>query len=100
MGATAAVDGATNPGWIGGKQLRYPDVEDDHRIVLRAPPLALAGSEVVARMVWRRRGGAQRITLKLSVSLVPDLRVPLTLRTPNAAVAGILHLMGVLLRET
>jgi Lipocalin-like domain len=52
-----AVDGATNPDWIGGEQLRYLEVEDDSTIVLRTPPLALAGSEVVGRLVWRRRGG-------------------------------------------
>jgi len=52
-----AVDGATNPGWIGGQQLRYLDIEDDDHIVLRTPPLALAGSIVVGRFAWRRRGG-------------------------------------------
>jgi len=51
-----AVDGATNPGWIGGQQLRYLDIEDDDHIVLRTPPLALAGSIVVGRFAWRRRG--------------------------------------------
>jgi hypothetical protein len=50
------VDGATNPDWIGGEQLRYLDIEDDDHIVLRTPPLALAGSVVVGRMAWRRRG--------------------------------------------
>jgi hypothetical protein len=50
-----AVEGATDPGWIGGEQLRYLDIEDDGRLILRTPPLALAGSEVVGRMVWRRR---------------------------------------------
>lgn len=50
-----AVDGATDPGWIGSEQLRYLDVEDDDHIVLRTPPLALAGSEVVGRMAWTRR---------------------------------------------
>jgi len=49
------VDGATDPGWIGSEQLRYLDVEDDDHIVLRTPPLALAGSEVVGRMAWTRR---------------------------------------------
>ncbi len=52
-----AVDGAANPGWIGGKQLRYLDVEDDDTIVLRTPPLALAGRDIIGRMTWRRRGG-------------------------------------------
>jgi len=50
-----AVDGATDPGWIGSEQLRYLDVKDDDHIVLRTPPLALAGSEVVGRMAWTRR---------------------------------------------
>jgi hypothetical protein len=50
-----AVEGATDPGWIGGEQLRYLDIEDDGRLVLRTPPLALAGSQVVGRMTWRRR---------------------------------------------
>jgi len=52
----SAVDGSTNPDWIGGEQLRYLDIEGDDSIVLRTPPLALAGSDVVGRMVWRRRG--------------------------------------------
>ena len=52
-----AVDGATNPAWIGGEQLRYLDIDDDHHIVLRTPPLSLAGGVVVGRMAWRRRGG-------------------------------------------
>jgi len=51
-----AVDGATNPDWIGGEQVRYLDIEDDDHIVLRTPPLPLAGSVVVGRMAWRRRG--------------------------------------------
>jgi hypothetical protein len=51
----SAVEGATDPGWIGTEQLRYLDIIDDDRIVLRTPPLALAGSEVVGRMLWRRR---------------------------------------------
>jgi len=53
----SAVDGATNPDWIGGEQLRYLDIEDDDHIVLRTPPLALAGSAVIGRFAWRRRGG-------------------------------------------
>ena len=50
-----AVDGATDPGWIGGEQVRYLEIEDHDHIVLRTPPLALAGSEVVGRMAWTRR---------------------------------------------
>ena len=50
-----AVDGATDPGWIGSEQLRLLDVEDDDHIVLRTRPLALAGCEVVGRMAWIRR---------------------------------------------
>ena len=50
-----AVDGATDPGWIGSEQLRYLDVEDDDHIALRTRPLALAGCEVVGRMAWIRR---------------------------------------------
>ena len=51
-----AVDGATDPGWIGSEQLRYLDVDDDdHHIVLRTPLLVLSGSEVVGRMAWTRR---------------------------------------------
>ena len=53
-----AVDGATDPDWIGGEQLRYLDIEDDDHIVLRTPPLALAGGDVVGRFAWRRRGAA------------------------------------------
>jgi hypothetical protein len=50
-----AVDGATDPGWIGSEQLRYLDVKDDDHIVLRTPLLVLAGSEVIGRMSWTRR---------------------------------------------
>ena len=50
-----AVDGATDPGWIGSEQLRYLDVEDDDRIVLRTPLLFLAGAELIGRMAWTRR---------------------------------------------
>jgi hypothetical protein len=50
-----AVDGATDPGWIGGEQRRHLDTEDDDHIVLRTPPLALGGGEVVGRRAWRRR---------------------------------------------
>jgi hypoxanthine-DNA glycosylase len=50
-----AVEGATDPDWVGSEQLRYLDIEDDDSIVLRTPPLALAGSEVVGRFAWRRR---------------------------------------------
>ena len=49
-----AVDGATIPGWIGGEQLRYLDIQDDDHIVLRTPPLALAGGDLVGRVAWRR----------------------------------------------
>ena len=50
-----AVDGATDPGWIGSEQLRYLDIEDDDRIVLRTPLLFLAGAELIGRMAWTRR---------------------------------------------
>jgi hypothetical protein len=50
-----AIDGATNPDWIGGEQLRYLDIADDDNMVLRTPPLALGDVEVVARLVWKRR---------------------------------------------
>jgi len=52
----SVVEGATNPGWIGGQQLRCLDVIDDATIVLRTLPLPLAGRRVVGRMTWRRRG--------------------------------------------
>jgi hypothetical protein len=54
-----AVDGATNPDWIGSEQLRYLDIEDDNNLVLRTPPIDLAGSKVVGRMAWHRRGGSE-----------------------------------------
>jgi hypothetical protein len=43
------VEGATDPAWIGGERLRYLDIEDDDSIVLRTPPLTVAGSAVVGR---------------------------------------------------
>jgi hypothetical protein len=49
------VEGATDPAWIGSEQLRYLDIEDDDSIVLRTPPLVMAGSVVVGRFAWRRR---------------------------------------------
>jgi len=51
------VEGATDPAWIGSEQLRYLDIEDDDTIVLRTPSLVMAGSAVVGRFAWRRRGG-------------------------------------------
>ena len=53
----SAVDGATDPGWVGTEQLRFLDIEGHDGIVLRTAPLALGGVEVVGRMTWRRRGG-------------------------------------------
>jgi len=50
-----AVEGATDPSWIGTEQLRYLDVEDENNIALRTGPLALDGSMVVGRFAWRRR---------------------------------------------
>jgi hypothetical protein len=50
-----AIDGSTNPSWIGTEQLRYFDILDDDHIALRTPPLALGGVEVVARLAWKRR---------------------------------------------
>ena len=50
------VEGATDPAWIGSEQLRYLDIEDGDSIVLRTPPLVMAGSVVVGRFAWRRRG--------------------------------------------
>jgi hypothetical protein len=52
-----AVDGATDPSWIGTEQLRYLDVQDDDSIVLRTPLVLLGGNEVIGRMAWRRRRG-------------------------------------------
>ncbi len=52
---TSRVIGATNANWVGGEQLRYFDIRDDDHIVLRTPPLALAGVELVGTLVWTRR---------------------------------------------
>lgn len=52
-----AVDGATDPDWIGSQQVRYLDTEDDDHMVLRTPPLMLAGNKVIGRMAWKRRSG-------------------------------------------
>jgi len=49
------VEGAMNPNWIGGEQLRYVDVEDEDHIVLRTPPLPMAGKTFVGRLRWQRR---------------------------------------------
>src|SRR5512135_2488133 len=49
------VEGAMNPHWIGGEQLRYVDVEDDDHLVLRTPPLPIAGRPFVGRLRWQRR---------------------------------------------
>ncbi|MGE5140192.1 MAG: lipocalin-like domain-containing protein [Rudaea sp.] len=52
---TLQVEGAMNPSWIGGEQLRHVDVEDDDHIVLRTPPLPIAGKTLVGRLRWQRR---------------------------------------------
>jgi hypothetical protein len=49
------VEGAMNPNWIGSTQLRYVEVEDDDHIVLRTPPLPMAGRQLVGRLRWQRR---------------------------------------------
>jgi hypothetical protein len=49
------VEGAMNPNWIGGEQVRYVEVEDEDHIVLRTPPLPMAGQTFVGRLRWQRR---------------------------------------------
>jgi hypothetical protein len=49
------VEGAMNPSWIGSEQLRYVEVEDEDHIVLRTPPLPIAGQQFVGRLRWQRR---------------------------------------------
>lgn len=52
---TSRVIGAINANWVGGEQLRYFDLRDDDHIVLRTPPLAYAGVELVGTLAWARR---------------------------------------------
>jgi hypothetical protein len=49
------VEGAMNPNWIGGEQLRHVEIEDEDHIVLRTPPLPIAGKTFVGRLRWQRR---------------------------------------------
>jgi hypothetical protein len=44
-----------NPNWIGSEQLRHVEVEDEDHIVLRTPPLPIAGQLLVGRLRWQRR---------------------------------------------
>jgi lipocalin-like protein len=52
---TLRVGGALDPRWVGGAQERYIEVIDDDHIVLRTPPLAIRGVEVVGTLAWARR---------------------------------------------
>jgi hypothetical protein len=65
------VEGATDPAWIGGEQLRYLDIEDDDSIVLRTPPLAMAGGAVVGRFAWSRRVAAREAVVRSTSSAGP-----------------------------
>jgi Lipocalin-like domain len=49
------VEGASNPNWIGGEQVRYLDIEDQDHIVFRTPPVSFAGTKLVGRLRWQRR---------------------------------------------
>lgn len=49
------VIGAINVNWVGGEQLRYFDIRDHDHIVLRTPPLAYAGVQLVGTLAWARR---------------------------------------------
>lgn len=51
----STVEGAMNPSWIGSEQLRHVEVEDEDHIVLRTPPLPIAGQKFVGRLRWQRR---------------------------------------------
>ena len=49
------VDGAINPNWTGGTQVRYLDIEDQDHIVFRTSPLTFGGTKLVGRLRWQRR---------------------------------------------
>ncbi len=51
---TSRVLGATNANWVGGEQLRYFEMRDNDYVVLRTPPLAYAGVELVGTLAWAK----------------------------------------------
>jgi hypothetical protein len=47
------VDSSLTPGWAGLDQVRYFTLNGDD-LVLRTPPMRIAGAEVVSELSWRR----------------------------------------------
>ena len=47
------VEGSLVPGWTGMEQVRYFSLSDDV-LVLRTPPMLIAGAMTVTELVWRR----------------------------------------------
>jgi hypothetical protein len=47
------VDSSLVPGWAGMDQVRYFSLSDDV-LVLRTPPMELAGAVTVSELSWRR----------------------------------------------
>lgn len=45
------VEGALNPAWVGGVQIRYYEFEGD-KIILRTDPIERGGVTIVGKLVW------------------------------------------------
>jgi hypothetical protein len=45
------VEGALNPAWVGGVQIRYYEFDGD-KIILRTDPIQRGGVTVVGKLVW------------------------------------------------
>jgi hypothetical protein len=51
---TTLVEGATNPNWVGDKQVLYYEFKGDNYVILQTPPLKRAGLELVGTLAWKR----------------------------------------------
>jgi len=47
------VEGALNPDWVGGDQIRYFEFSDD-KITLRTPPIKRGDIEITGTLAWER----------------------------------------------
>lgn len=48
------VEGALNPDWVGGDQIRYIDFVDDRHITLRTEPIKSGKVEITGTISWER----------------------------------------------
>ena len=53
---TTRVEGALNPAWVGGDQVRYASMEGE-RLCLRTTPFKFGAIEVTGTIYWEKVGG-------------------------------------------